>query len=417
MRLSQPPSRAARLIEAKVPAYDLKGKYDAFNARLFDGKLPTYLVPVWASLKDRGGDTRFQYQGSQVEPGTLRVRISSLYERPEQAFDSVLIHEMIHVYFATIGDFHQNHGPKFVAMAKALGDIVGFEIPLTDSMPRTALTRPREKSIGVFLFMKTSGMFAFAMVEGSRMQTENLAGYLEGKVKLGGACQGWAFTILTPKWAEAAALYGVQRKPVGSLQYYMVNRFALVNELREQGTVLASYPLKAQVPSIDAATCRANMEAWTAELHKYLSASDAVGDQPTPGAVVEQLLAESRTLDSLGVVRATDLPDDMQVLLDDFMVKVPAFLPVAYYRVASMPEVELDPYDRGEEHARAMVGSETPPILLAGDHVLDGKHRIWAARQAGQQTIAGVDLASIGKLRRDVLRNSLGRLQQPRKAA
>jgi hypothetical protein len=46
-----------------------------------------------------------------------------------------------------------------------------------------------------------------------------------------------------------------------------------------------------------------------------------------------------------------------------------------------------------------MLGAHLPPVVVCGDHWLDGRHRVWAARRARLQTIACIDLAEFGVTR------------------
>lgn len=94
-----------------------------------------------------------------------------------------------------------------------------------------------------------------------------------------------------------------------------------------------------------------------------------------------------------------DLPDDMQVLIDDLLEcdenGPPASFQVTQVAVASLPEVPLDEHDRGTDHARAMDLRETPPIIIADGQFLDGKHRLFRARETGVETLLAIDLSGL----------------------
>jgi hypothetical protein len=113
-----------------------------------------------------------------------------------------------------------------------------------------------------------------------------------------------------------------------------------------------------------------------------------------------------------------DLPDDMQVLIDDFVRgcddvrTLPDRLPVIEVETAWIPEIALDPFDRGEDYALAMDLDETPPIIVAEGHFMDGKHRAHAARRRGRASLAAIDLTGIVDPHM-LACNTMGRLLPP----
>ena len=103
--------------------------------------------------------------------------------------------------------------------------------------------------------------------------------------------------------------------------------------------------------------------------------------------------ATSVTLDSL--------PDDMQVLIGDLaqdegqesyqVVEIPiSDLP-------NLPIADGTQDQRGEPTVQAMVDStdELPPIIVSGDNILDGRHRIEAARRKGVTSIKAIDIGAL----------------------
>ena len=92
-----------------------------------------------------------------------------------------------------------------------------------------------------------------------------------------------------------------------------------------------------------------------------------------------------------------DLPDDMQTLLfelfDDENRDAPEEFPLVDVAVSRFPETEWNEGDRGEDYARDMMGADDlPPVVIAGDNWLDGRHRVWAAKQEGRTHIQAIDL-------------------------
>lgn len=101
-----------------------------------------------------------------------------------------------------------------------------------------------------------------------------------------------------------------------------------------------------------------------------------------------------------------ELPEDMQVLLADMTqgsensVHFHHLLRHVFHLkripVSLFPrEIEFPDY-RGEGHAQAMMGHAMPPIVVCGDCLLDGRHRVWAARHQRMHSIPAIDLAELG---------------------
>ncbi|AOG03259.1 hypothetical protein [Bosea sp. RAC05] len=105
------------------------------------------------------------------------------------------------------------------------------------------------------------------------------------------------------------------------------------------------------------------------------------------------------TREQLDAIAYADLPEDMQVLIGDFLELEeddhPAAFLVTLVDVDTLPYVALDERDRGEAHARDMDLSETPPILIADGQFLDGKHRLFQARETGVERLPAIDLSGM----------------------
>lgn len=116
-------------------------------------------------------------------------------------------------------------------------------------------------------------------------------------------------------------------------------------------------------------------------------------------------------VESIDTVRLGDLPDDMVVLIMQFMEEFgnrkfldklddedgydDLRLPVVDVDVASFPEVEMETDYRSIQHAMEMNLDETPPVLVGKGVWLDGRHRVYKAKQDGRKTIKAVDLSSV----------------------
>ena len=111
-----------------------------------------------------------------------------------------------------------------------------------------------------------------------------------------------------------------------------------------------------------------------------------------------------------------DLPPDMQVILSDYLMAPgladwvePDGLWARPQAVADLPQVPLDDedeplsadeadaqgVDRGVAYAQAMDLSKTPPIVTAFGRWLDGRHRVFRARELGQPWVWAFDLSRL----------------------
>jgi len=105
-------------------------------------------------------------------------------------------------------------------------------------------------------------------------------------------------------------------------------------------------------------------------------------------------------------IRVKELPFDVQVLLDDMLgadsdAEIHRRLWTHHFTVRHVAlsrfprDISFCDY-RNEDYAREMIGGSLPPIVLCGDMLLDGRHRVWVARQEGRRRIAVIDLSEIG---------------------
>lgn len=101
------------------------------------------------------------------------------------------------------------------------------------------------------------------------------------------------------------------------------------------------------------------------------------------------------------MIKFSDLPPDMQTLISDFIgapigdTAIPEHLPVIDVRLADLPVVPLCEYDRGTLYARRMSPDLTPPIIVADNQFLDGKHRRFSFLELGLTSVPAIDLTGI----------------------
>jgi predicted GNAT family N-acyltransferase len=110
--------------------------------------------------------------------------------------------------------------------------------------------------------------------------------------------------------------------------------------------------------------------------------------------------------ESASSVRFADLPDDMQVLIMQFVEDFgdesesevdfdELTLPVAEVHVGLFPSVEMETDYRTVGHALEMDLDATPPILIAHGEWLDGRHRVYKAIYDGRRTVRAIDLTHL----------------------
>lgn len=103
--------------------------------------------------------------------------------------------------------------------------------------------------------------------------------------------------------------------------------------------------------------------------------------------------------EALIMIRFDSLPGDMQALISDFVDldcdNVPALLPTREVRIADIPVAPLCEFDRGTAYARALNPDNAPPLIIADNHFLDGKHRCFSFREQGVESFIAIDLTGI----------------------
>jgi predicted SprT family Zn-dependent metalloprotease len=144
-----------------ITVSDVERRYKQWNQKLFGGKLPEIKISV-RPLKSASGRTVVNYtrhkdqpkiransntyrlmQMSGVKPNvtinSIEMIISNSMKLTSENLDQVIIHEMIHVEFASNGDYLEGHGREFERRRQELSKIVGFEIPLTHDVSELKL--------------------------------------------------------------------------------------------------------------------------------------------------------------------------------------------------------------------------------------------------------------------------------------
>lgn len=136
----------------------IKELYDKFNKELFDNDLPNIPIRL-GKLRDVGGQVSFKRIRKDGIRYLLDIKmvISSYYSREnEDDLKGILLHEMIHVYFAhnQMEDPTGSHGAWFKHKLKELQKKVDFQIPMTDSSSKSVSDQIKSKTFDVVLFRK-----------------------------------------------------------------------------------------------------------------------------------------------------------------------------------------------------------------------------------------------------------------------
>lgn len=213
--------------------YDIQAKYDEFNARYFDGKLPK--IPVeFAKLKGKTGLVRYTFNRTgkprssfeirrgvpprlHVNQDSVRLQLSSMYDMPEVRLDSTLLHEMIHVYFLAQNNAEEVHGDAFMAMLRKLSRESGIRLTVKDDVEGLNFREtPTFKAVGVFIvFDKSKTTFVLLSPNVARADGEAIRNTWQNRHNFDKAA---LYIIASEKWSAMAERYPVKRK-INALYY------------------------------------------------------------------------------------------------------------------------------------------------------------------------------------------------------
>jgi hypothetical protein len=183
-----------------------------------------------------------KYSDRVIVPGSMRIRMSSLYRRSQEAIDKVLIHEMIHILMMTTGHLGEGHGPLFERERLRLSRVAGFEIPRKDSIEdKVFAVEVKVRPYGVILVAKKEGghsycMFAPQLLEGS---IEAIRERFEYFVRHNYWKAAYAYIIDDQPWSEQSKKTIVQRVPFGyKTKFFRLTDQAIIDDLHQNGKLL-----------------------------------------------------------------------------------------------------------------------------------------------------------------------------------
>lgn len=171
--------------------YDLQGRYDEFNRLYFGNELPHITVEmkplktvggmVKAAVKPIGPKTHPalirlghpKYKDGELRLDSMRLVISTAYARLPGEIDSILLHEMIHVWEMAIAKvYYENHAKTFLEKRKEVMAASGIDIPLTDSTKGLELANAVVSAVGVVLRPVSGGKHAFMLMSTQALQRQ-----------------------------------------------------------------------------------------------------------------------------------------------------------------------------------------------------------------------------------------------------
>lgn len=206
-------------------SYPIQARYDFFNRQFFEGKLPAIPLDM-RPLKGMGGMVQFQVRkpvGSSINyslvEGSLKLTLSNLFQKTEAETDAILLHEMIHVYFAANGDYKEQHGAKFMAMRRALSQKSGILIPVTERVNDLTLTSSKTKPVAVMVLKKEDGAMQFGVmaVQGALKNAQVMKDQWAGRTKFSRLESVGMYIIDSLLWTSQAAKMSVSRNDIKGL--------------------------------------------------------------------------------------------------------------------------------------------------------------------------------------------------------
>lgn len=117
-------------------------------------------------------------------------------------------------------------------------------------------------------------------------------------------------------------------------------------------------------------------------------------------------------IEELGFIYPGHLPDDMQVMILDLAFTVGDLpdtdasqkriartkFPLMEIPLTYFPEIDPASDDNDERDFESYAETpmeEYPPVVIANGNFIDGRHRVWAAREQGEEAIKAIDISCL----------------------
>lgn len=153
-----------------VDLYWVKEKFAILNKALFNSELPTPAFVVNNSYDYLGLCSYRRRRITKKNPNPVRyiICISNYYSRNEGDFLNTLLHEMIHLYFYSIGKLDVDHGMEFQKMGRSF-DKYGFNIAtcndaITDIRPLIGMSESNGNNVMNWLIRLLLSVVAWAFI-------------------------------------------------------------------------------------------------------------------------------------------------------------------------------------------------------------------------------------------------------------
>lgn len=134
----------------KVDTAFLQDRYNKFNNEIFESKLPTISLAI---CHTRGKLGYFSYKSlfdrtnGDKHTLDLSIRLSSCFDLPEEEWEDVLIHEMIHFFLHVAGIKDTSpHGKYFKKVMNEINQRFGRHIVISSRKKMISNERPHRKN-------------------------------------------------------------------------------------------------------------------------------------------------------------------------------------------------------------------------------------------------------------------------------
>lgn len=191
-----------------MSSLNLEKEYRELNSRLFGNSLPDDVLIRWTRAKYFSGKTDVLFEKKTGQFVTCDIGINRYYINSDAEFINTLIHEMIHVKIAMMGQkifLTDDHGPLFQKEANRINSLYPqYEIDAGDTVFRPVSERYRKIQHG-FVVKTVSGEKHFNLYKEKidRDLFILLLQFLSVFPKMDGA-QVYSFSGIYPELGQAA---------------------------------------------------------------------------------------------------------------------------------------------------------------------------------------------------------------------
>lgn len=175
-------------------------------------------------------------------PGSAYIKISNLFVREDDEINAILLHEMIHAYFATVGAADEQHGPRFMAMLSNISKKSGLKLPKTEKLSAPVLAEKTEQLEIAVILVDSGERLSYAITAPARLKSglDDLIDQWNSRVDVGIVNEVSVWTIKSDLWTAKAMEVPVQRKALTRLSLFLFrDGKEMVDDLRAHGKKVA----------------------------------------------------------------------------------------------------------------------------------------------------------------------------------